>query len=168
VNEYLVIAWADSVPVEDGLADAARDRGGQLLAAGPVLDASELDSRPAPAGLVIARFGTEETARSWFDAVLGGLDGTTLLVAGATAPVWWPPEKEPERPGCHGEENCRPGRLGLFVNVWVEITDTGQFFDYSVHYRWTVEHDGGLVLVPGPEPFQHLLRGGPAPHTRWP
>ena len=47
MNEYLVITWADSVPVEDGLADAARDRGGQLLAAGPVHDASELDSRPA-------------------------------------------------------------------------------------------------------------------------
>ena len=47
MNEYLVITWADSVPVGDGLADAARDRDGQLLAAGPVHDASELDSRPA-------------------------------------------------------------------------------------------------------------------------
>jgi len=55
MNEYLVITWADSVPVGDGLAEAARDRNGQLLAAGPVHDASELDSRPAPAGLVIAR-----------------------------------------------------------------------------------------------------------------
>ena len=36
MNEYLVITWADSVPVGDGLADAARDRDGQLLAAGPV------------------------------------------------------------------------------------------------------------------------------------
>src|SRR5215831_20684101 len=98
MNEYLVITWADSVPVEDGRAEAARDRDGQLLAAGPVHDASELDSRPAQAGLVIARFSTEEAARSWFDAVLGKLDGTTLLAAGATAPVWWPPEKEPERP----------------------------------------------------------------------
>ena len=47
MNEYLVITWADSVPAGDGLADAARDRDGQLLAAGPVHDASELDSRPA-------------------------------------------------------------------------------------------------------------------------
>src|SRR5262252_4422729 len=85
MNEYLVITWADSVPVEDGLADAATDRGGQLLAAGPVHDASELDSRPAPAGLVIARFSTEEAARSWFDAVIGKLDGTTLLAARRTA-----------------------------------------------------------------------------------
>ena len=97
MNEYLVITWTDSVPVKDGLAEAARDRAGHLLAAGPVYDASELDSRPAPAGLVIARFSTEEAARSWFDAVLGKLDGTTVLTAGATAPVWWPSEKEPER-----------------------------------------------------------------------
>ena len=111
MNEYLVITWADSVPVEDGLADAARDRGGQLLAAGPVHDASELDSRPAPAGLVIARFSTEEAARSWFDAVLGKLDGTTLLAAGATAPVWWPPEKEPERPQWSRRRELPAGRV---------------------------------------------------------
>src|SRR6516165_2801981 len=98
MNEYLVITWADSVPVEDGLAEAARNRGGQLLAAGPVHDASELDSRPAPAGVVIARFSAEQAARSWLDAVPGKLDGTTLLAGGATAPVWWPPESEPERP----------------------------------------------------------------------
>ena len=36
MNEYLVITWTDTVPVEDGLAEAARNRGGQLLAAGPV------------------------------------------------------------------------------------------------------------------------------------
>ena len=41
MNEYLVITWADSVPAEDGLADAARDRGGQLLAVGPAHDARE-------------------------------------------------------------------------------------------------------------------------------
>jgi hypothetical protein len=64
MNEYLVSSWTDSVPVEHGLADAARDTGGQLLAAGPVHDASELDSRPAPVGLVIARFSTEEAATS--------------------------------------------------------------------------------------------------------
>ena len=98
MNEYPVISWADSVPAEDGLAEAARDGSGQLLAAGPVNSAGELDSRPAPAGVVIGRFSTQEAARSWFDAVLGKLDGTTSLVAGATAPVWWPPEKEPERP----------------------------------------------------------------------
>ena len=165
MNEYLVITWTDTVPVEEGLAETARNRGGQLLAAGPVHDASELDSRSAPAGVVIARFSTEEAARSWFDAALGKLDGTTLLVAGATAPVWWPTEKESERPEWSRRGELPAGRLGLFVNVWAEITDPEQFFDYSVHYRWTVEHAGGLVLVPGPKPSQQVLRGGPAPHA---
>jgi len=58
MNEYLVITWTDSVPVKDGLAEAARDRAGQLFAAGPVHDTGELDSRTAPAGVVIARFNT--------------------------------------------------------------------------------------------------------------
>jgi hypothetical protein len=98
MNENLVITWTDSGPAEHGLAEPARDRGGQLLAAGPVHDAGEPGSRPAPAGVVIARFSAEEAARSWFDAVAGKLDGTILLAAGATAPVWWPPESEPERP----------------------------------------------------------------------
>jgi hypothetical protein len=36
----------------------------------------------------------------------------------------------------HGEENWQvtpASRLGLLVNVWAEITDPAQFFDYSVH-----------------------------------
>ena len=41
MNEYLVTTWTDSVPAEDGRAEAARDRGGQLLAAGLVHDAGE-------------------------------------------------------------------------------------------------------------------------------
>ena len=97
MNEYFVITWTDSVPAGDGRAEAARDRGGQLLAAGPVHGAGELRSRPALAGAVVARFGTEAAARSWFDAVLGKLDGTTFLAGGATARAWWPPEREPER-----------------------------------------------------------------------
>ena len=40
MNEYLVTTWTDSVPAEDGR-EAARDRGGQLLAAGPVHHAAE-------------------------------------------------------------------------------------------------------------------------------
>ena len=71
-------------------------------------------------------------------------------------PCAWPVPRRGELP---------TGRLGLFVNVWVEITDPPQFFDYSVHYRWTVEHAGGLVLVPGPTPFQQVLHGGAAPHA---
>ena len=48
MNEYLVITWTDTVPVEEGLAETARNRGGQLLAAGPVHDAGE---RPALASV---------------------------------------------------------------------------------------------------------------------
>jgi hypothetical protein len=110
MNEYLVITWTDSVPVEDGLAKAAREGGGQPLAARAVYVAGEPDSRPAPAGVLIARFSTEETARSWFDAVLE-LDGTTLLAAGATAPVWWPPEKEPEHPEWSRRGELSAGRV---------------------------------------------------------
>ena len=97
MNVYCVMTWTDSVPAGDGRAEAARDRGSQRLAAGPVHGTAELDSRPAPAGVVIARFSTEAAADPWFDAVLGKLDGTTFLAGGATAPVWWPSEKEPER-----------------------------------------------------------------------
>ena len=48
MNEYLLITWTDSAPAGDGRAEAARDRGGQLLAAGPVHDAGE---RPALASV---------------------------------------------------------------------------------------------------------------------
>jgi uncharacterized protein (DUF1330 family) len=55
-------------------------------------------------------------------------------------------------------------RLGQFVSLWVgEIADLDEFLDYSVHYRWTVEPGGGLVLVPGPKLSQEVLRGGPGP-----
>jgi hypothetical protein len=110
MNEYLVITWTDSVPVKDGLAEPARNNGGQPVAVGPVHDAGELDSRPAPAGLIFAGFSTQEAARSWFDAVLGKLDGTTLRAAGAIAPVWWPPEREPERPEWSGRGELPSGR----------------------------------------------------------
>ena len=46
MNEFLVITWTDSVPAEDGRAEAARDGGGRLLAAGPVHDAGEPPSWP--------------------------------------------------------------------------------------------------------------------------
>ena len=97
MNEYLVITWADGVPAECGLAAAGQNGGGQPLAA-PSHDASELDSRPAPAGVVIACSSTEEAASSWFDAGAGQLGASVLPAAGATAPVRRPPENEPERP----------------------------------------------------------------------
>lgn len=165
LNDHFIIIWTDRVPAEDGLAAGAQEHAGQLLAAGPVHDVSELDSRPAPAGLVIARFGSAETASSWLAATGDRLGGTALLAAGATAPVWWPPERELSRPDWSRQAEFPPDRFGLFVCVWAEITDPERFIDYSVHYRWTVENAGGLVLVPGPKPSQEVLRGGPGPHA---
>ena len=163
LNDYFIIMWTDREPVEDGLADAAQAQGGQLLAAGPVHDVSEQNSRAAPAGLLIARFRAAEGASSWLASTGDQLDGTALLVAGATEPVWWPPEMEAQRPEWSRRADFPPDRLGLFVSIWAEVTDREQFFDYSVHYRWTVEHEGGVVLVPGPSPSQDVLRRGPGP-----
>ncbi len=165
LNDHFIIVWTDRVPVKDGLATGAREHAGQLLAAGPLLDISELDSRPAPAGLVIARFGSADAASLWLAAAGDRLDGTALLAAGATAPVWWPQEREPSRPDWSRSAEFPSDRFGLFVCVWVEITDPERFIDYSVHYRWTVEDAGGLVLVPGPKPSQEVLHGGPGPHA---
>ena len=51
-----VIVWTDTMPRTNGLAETTHPHVGELLAAGPVQDTSERDSRAAPAGLVIARF----------------------------------------------------------------------------------------------------------------
>jgi hypothetical protein len=93
-----------------------------------------------------------EGARSWLAATGDRFDGTTLLVAGATEPVWWPPEMEAQRPEWSRRVEFPPDRLGLFVCVWAEVIDREQFFDYSVHYRWTVEHRGGASGPPDPGP----------------
>lgn len=158
-----IIAWTETVPAEAGLADTAHAQGGELLAAGPVHDVSERDSRAAPAGLVIARFGAEGSARAWFASVGDRFDGTALLLASAADPVWWPPDLEGVRPDWSRRAEFPRDRLGFFVCVWAEITDREQFLDYSKHYRWTVEHGGGVVLVPGARPSQVVLRGGPGP-----
>jgi uncharacterized protein (DUF1330 family) len=154
-----VIVWTEGVATGEGLGNAARAQEGEILAAGPVHDVSERDSREVPAGLVIARFPTAEGARTWFASVGDELDGTALLVAGATEPVWWPPEMERERPDWSYRAEFPRDRLGLLVCVWAEVTDREQFIDYSQHYRWTVEYGGGVVLVPGAHPNQVVLRG---------
>jgi len=164
MGDYVII-WTDSVPAGDGLATTARARGGELLAAGQVHDVSEQDSRLAPAGLVIARFGAVESASDWFATVADRLDGTALLTGGATDPVWWPPEMESVRPDWSYRAELPRDRLGVLVCVWAEVVDRDQFFDYSQHYRWTVEHAGGVVLVPGARPSMTVLRGGPGPHA---
>jgi uncharacterized protein (DUF1330 family) len=160
-----IIVWTDTIPHAKDFADSVRAFGAELLAAGPVHDVSEREARAAPAGLVIARFAGAEQARAWCTESSDRLDGTALLVAGAADPVWWPPEKEAVRPEWSRRAELPRDRLGLFVCVWAEITDREQFFDYSQHYRWTVEQDGGVVLVPGARPSLEVLRGGPGPHA---
>lgn len=164
LNDSFIIIWTDTAPEqEQSLADTAQVHTGQLLAAGPIHDVSEWDSRLAPAGLIISRFETDSSARAWLAAVDSRIDGTALLVAGAIAPVWWPAELDNERPEWSRQAEFPPDRLGLFVCVWAEVTNRDEFLDYSVHYRWTVECGGGAVLVPGPRPSQVVLRGGPGP-----
>lgn len=165
LTDHVVVAWTDREPVADRLVDTIAGDQGRLLAAGPVHDVSESDSRPPPSGVVVACFPAAGQARSWVNTVGDQLDGTVLLVAGATDPVWWPTDREPRRPDWSRQADFPADRLGLFVSVWAEITDPAQFFDYSRHYRWTVEYDGGVVLVPGARPSQELLRGGPGPHA---
>src|SRR6516225_1329384 len=92
-----IIVWTDTVPRGNDLVQTARTHGGELLAAGRLHDVSEQDSREAPAGLVIARFGSGNGAGAWFAKVGDQVDGTALLVAGAADPVWWPPELEAVR-----------------------------------------------------------------------
>jgi uncharacterized protein (DUF1330 family) len=164
INDYFVVIWTDSVPAEGRLGGAARARTGQLLAAGPVYDVSEQDSRPAPAGMVVARFADAGNATSWFAEAGDEVDGTALLVGGATDPVLWPPEMEARRPEWSRRAAFPADRLALFVCIWFDpIFDPGQFVDYSTHYRWTVEDAGGVVLVPGARPSQVVLRGGTGP-----
>ena len=158
-----VIAWTDAIPTADGLGSTVEAYGGELLAAGPIYDVSEQDSRAAPAGLVIARFGAAENASAWLATGVDRLNGTALLAAGAIDPVWWPPEMDSVRPDWSYRAEFPRERFGLFVCVWAEVIDREQFFDYSQHYRWTVEHAGGVVLVPGARPTQTVLRGGPGP-----
>jgi uncharacterized protein (DUF1330 family) len=164
LGDYVII-WTEGIPNGDGLESTVRAQGGELLAAGPIHDVSEGDSRPAPAGLVIVRFGAAESATAWFAATGQQLDGTAMLVSGAVDPVWWPPEMEGFRPEWSSRAEFPRDRLGLFVCVWAEVIDREQFVDYSQHYRWTVEHGGGVVLVPGARPSQTVLRGGPGPHA---
>ena len=164
LGDYVII-WTERIQSGNGLASTVWAHGGELLAAGPVHGVSERDSRSAPAGLVIARFATADSARAWFATSGDQLDGTALLACGATDPVWWPPAMEVARPEWSSRAELPRDRLGLFVCIWAEVIDREQFVDYSQHYRWTVELGGGVVLVPGARPNQVVLRGGPGPHA---
>jgi uncharacterized protein (DUF1330 family) len=163
---YLIV-WGDDpatlpTPSQIGaFARAARAREGELLALGPTHDSSEQASRSAPPWICVARFADESGAVVWFDEARDNLRGTTLLASALQRPPWWPPELEARRPEWSKHLHPPEDRLGLFNCVWAEITDPTNFIDYSEHFRWTVEHDGGVFLAAGALP--RVLAGGPGP-----
>ncbi len=162
-NSY-VATWSDTELHEgDRLADAAGERAGQLLADGPVHDWSEQDARPAPSHLAVAGFADEAGARAWFDLTAEHLPGTSVLLSALTEPVWWPPDREHQRPDWSRRLEVLPDRMGVFVSVWVDVVDLPDFFEYSRSYRWTVEAAGGVVLSAGPFPAVVLKGNDPTP-----
>jgi len=159
-----VATWSDAaLHGADWLAGAAGDDAGELLAFGPVHDSSERDARAAPSHIAIAGFADETGARGWFDRAAEHLPGTSVLLSALTEPVWWPPDLEPQRPEWSRRIDVPPDRMGMFVSVWVEVTDLPDFFDYSRSYRWTVEGAGGVVLCAGPFPVVVLKGDDPRP-----
>jgi uncharacterized protein (DUF1330 family) len=162
-----VITWADEIPdVPDqgsiaSLATAAQASSGELLALGPVHDASERDARPVPPWMAVAGFADDAGARAWFTAAGDRLAATTILAPALTEPVWWPEDRAGQRPQWSLTPEPPAERLGTFVVVWATITDPEQFFDYSAHYKWTVEHAGGACLCGRPGAV--LLSGAAAP-----
>jgi uncharacterized protein (DUF1330 family) len=162
-NSY-VATWSDTeLHQADRLADAAGDRAGQLLAIGPVHDSSEQDARAAPSHIALAGFAGEAGARDWFDLAADHLPGTSVLLSSLSEPVWWPPDREYQRPEWSRRLEVPPDRMGQFVSVWVEVVDLPDFFDYSRSYRWTVEGAGGVVLSAGPFPAVVLKGDDPKP-----
>ncbi|MCW2912838.1 MAG: hypothetical protein JWN52_906 [Actinomycetia bacterium] len=134
---------------------------GELLACGPVKDVIETAAHPIPAWVTIAGFADDDTAKKWFESVEDQVDGTALLFPAHPEPVWWPSEREGDRPEWSGRLSPPQERLGVFVSVWADITHLEPFLDYAQHFKWTVEHHGGASLGSGPMPT--VLKGGPGP-----
>jgi uncharacterized protein (DUF1330 family) len=165
-NSY-VITWTDQTSPATSpdqiaaLAIAARAHSGELFALGAVHDSSEQDSRPVPNWVGIAGFADDRGATAWFDGAADQLGATTILVPALHEPVWWPPELEAERPDWSRYLDLPADRLGVFVSIWADITDPGEFADYAAHFKWTVEYDGGAGLASGA--FPRVLRGERGP-----
>ena len=162
-----VITWADEVQeipataaIEE-FAVTARENSGALLALGAVRDASELDARPAPRWMTVAGFADDGGARAWFDTTGDRLGATTILAPALSDPVWWPEELSDQRPDWSWKSDPPAELLGVLVVVWANVTDPTEFFDYSTHYKWTVEHAGGACLAG--RPGAAMLRGATGP-----
>ena len=153
-HSYVVI-WTTE-PVRPGQTDL-----GEVLAFGPSIDAMETDLRPAPAWVTVAGFADDDLARTWFDTIADQVDGTALLFNEHAEPVWWPPEREAERPEWTRRLTPPEEKLGMFISIWLNVTDLEPFNDYIEHFRWTVEfHDGACL---GSAPMPTVLKGGPGP-----
>ena len=162
-----VITWADATPGAlsseqiVALASTARAHSGELLALGPVHDSSEQDSRQIPGWVGIAGFADDGGATAWFDGAADQLGATTILAPALPSPVWWPPELEAERPDWSRHLDLPLDRLGVFVSIWADLTDPGEFADYAAHFKWTAEYDGGVNLASGASP--QVLKGKKGP-----
>ncbi len=166
LGRYIVIWGEDSAalpaPAEITLLErAAGGHGGRLLAFGPAHEAVERDSRSVPAWVAIAGFTGQDELAAWFEPVKDRWTATALVVPAHTEPVWWPPERQRERPSWSASLQPPAERLGVFISVWVDITDLETFRDYAARFRWTVEHNGGASLGSAPAPA--VLAGGPGP-----
>lgn len=165
-NSY-IITWADQTPGPPSpdqiavLANTARTHTGSLLALGLAHDSSEQDSRAVPSWVGIAGFADDRGAMAWFDGAEGLLGATTILAPALHEPVWWPEELETQRPDWSRYLDLPDERLGVFVSIWADFTNPGEFADYAAHFKWTVEYDGGVSLASGVSP--HVLRGKRGP-----
>jgi uncharacterized protein (DUF1330 family) len=162
---YVVIWGNEHAPVPNPtqtsrLEQAAHEHGGQLRALGPNIYAVERDSRSVPGWVGIAAFHSSDDAAAWYDPFKGWA-ATALLVPAHTEPVWWPPERQAERPPWSTQLQPPTDRLGVYVSVWVDITDLDTFRDYATRFRWTVEANQGASLGSAPAPT--VLGGGPGP-----
>ncbi len=153
-RSYVVICTTDPAPSEI-------THQGKLLDCGPANDVVEAAARPVPAWVTIAGFADNDTAKQWFDSVEDQVDGTSLLFPAHPEPVWWPPQREGDRPEWSGRLSPPGERLGVFVSVWADITHLEPFLDYAQHFKWIVEHHGGASLGSGPMPT--VLKGRPGP-----
>lgn len=155
-HSYIVIWTTEPVRPEKTVMDR-----GEVMAAGPSLNAMETDLRPPPQWVTVAGFDDDDSAREWFESIADQVDDTALLFHAHAEPVWWPPEREEERPDYSRRHEHPEERLGTFITIWLNVMDLESFTDYINHFRWTVEFYDGVCVGSGPMPT--VLKGGPGP-----
>ena len=169
---YLIIYGEDGTAAPDPSAAArdAADVGGELLALGPLAHVGETDARSAPPWMAIAGFDTDSNAAAWYETAGPLLPGAALLVPAHTEPVWWPDELSGQRPPWTLQPGALPFEPRLFVAVWSNVHDADLFLlDYAVHFKWTVERNGGGWIASGlPTPLRGTLVPTATALMAWP